>query len=348
MDTILDFLNDNKWVLRTLILLGSLLVGFIIEKIIINTLNKIALKTKWKWDNVFVTSLHWMPIIWCVSGGLHYIKHFTDLDAKYHPPITKLLVVVLTFSIAIIIARLTSGTIKLTSERSRGIFPVTTLFTRTTNLLIYLIAGFIILQNLNIEITPLITALGVSGLAVALALQDTLSNLFSGIQIMITQQVRLGDYVMLDSGQQGYVSDIKSRNTTIRSYPDDNRIIIPNSTMVSSIVTNYNFPQKKMWIPIEVGVSYDSDLESVERVSLEVATEVLKEIEGGVIEEKPILRYDTFGDSSINFSIRLYVKEFKDSYLIKHEFIKKLHARYNQEGIEIPFPIRTVHMKNVG
>jgi len=92
-------------------------------------------------------------------------------------------------------------------------------------------------------------------------------------------------------------------------------------------------------------VSYDSDLKHVESVAIDVAKKVLKEIEGGLEQKDPIFRFQEFGDSSINFNIRLFIAEFADQYLIKHEFIKQLHERFNQENIEIPFPIRTVHLK---
>ena len=95
-----------------------------------------------------------------------------------------------------------------------------------------------------------------------------------------------------------------------------------------------------------LGVSYQSDLEKVEKVTIEVAKEVLQEVEGGVKEFEPFIRYHTFSDFSINFTVILRAKEYVSKYLITHEFIKRLHRRYQQEGIKIPFPIRTVYMKN--
>jgi small-conductance mechanosensitive channel len=198
---------------------------------------------------------------------------------------------------------------------------------------------------MGISITPLITALGVGGLAVALALQPTLSNLFAGVQIIISKQLEPGDWVETDSGAKGYVVDVSWRNTTIRELPN-NLIIVPNSILANSVITNFSRPQKKMSVVIEVGVSYDSDLARVERVTIEVAKKVVKEVQGGEAEFEPILRYHTFSDFSINFSVILRVKEYINKYLVRHEFIKALHKRYNEEGIEIPFPIRTVHMRN--
>lgn len=342
-----EYLKSHPLVMSFAFVFVGFVIGIIIEFFIVRKLKKIALKTRWEWDDALVTAFHWMPLTWLICAGIYAAEIFAKLDQQYKSIINKILIIVLIASVTVFIARLASSTVQLIAKRVQGVMPSTTLFNRTTTLIIFFIGGFIILQNLNIEITPLLTALGVGGLAVALALQDTLNNLFSGIQIMVTRQVRPGDYVRLSSGEEGYVVDIKGRNTSIRSFPNNNMIIVPNSELVSTIVTNYNLPEKQMWVKIPVGVSYDSDLEHVEKVTLEVAREVLKDLNSGVSVVEPVLRYTEFGDSSINFNIRLFINEFASNFNIRHEFIKRLHKRYNQEGIEIPFPIRTVYHKNV-
>jgi small-conductance mechanosensitive channel len=93
---------------------------------------------------------------------------------------------------------------------------------------------------------------------------------------------------------------------------------------------------------VQVGVHYGSDLRHVERVTAETAADVMKTVPGGVPAFEPFIRYHTFGDSSVNFTVIMRGKEFVDQHLIKHEFIKKLHERYRREGIIIPFPIRTL------
>jgi len=205
----------------------------------------------------------------------------------------------------------------------------------------------IVLDPLKITITPFIASLGIGGLVVALALQDTLANFFSGIYILFDKPIRIGDYVKLDSGQGGYVSQIGWRNTRVRMLPN-NILIVPNTKLVSSQIINFYLPETEMAVLVEVGVSYQSDLEKVERVTIEVGKKVLQGVPGGAKDFEPFIRYHTFSDSSINFTVILRVKEYVDQYLIKHEFIKQLHQRYQTEGIEIPFPIRTLYMKNGG
>jgi small-conductance mechanosensitive channel len=100
-----------------------------------------------------------------------------------------------------------------------------------------------------------------------------------------------------------------------------------------------------MAVLVQVGVSYASDLPKVERVTIEVGREIMREVQGGVPTFEPFIRYHTFESSSINFSVILRGQEYTDQYLIKHEFVKRLQKRYHEEGIEIPFPIRTVFLK---
>jgi small-conductance mechanosensitive channel len=210
--------------------------------------------------------------------------------------------------------------------------------------LIVLLAILIGLDTMGVSITPIIASLGVGSLAVALALQSPLANFFAGIQIAADKPVEVGQYIKLDSGQEGYVTRIGWRSTTIRALPN-NLIVVPNSKVMDAIITNYYLPEKALSVLIDVGVSYASDLEQVERVTVEVARDVLQTVEGGKRDFEPFIRYNTFGDSSIGFTVILRAEEFVNGYLIKHEFVKRLHRRYREEGIVIPFPIRTLDIK---
>ncbi|MCK4882767.1 MAG: mechanosensitive ion channel family protein, partial [Candidatus Omnitrophica bacterium] len=200
----------------------------------------------------------------------------------------------------------------------------------------------ILLDSFGVSITPVLASLGVGSLAVALALQPTLENFFSGIQLIMDKPIKVGHFVKLDSGEEGYVHKIGWRSTWVKMLPN-NVVVIPNKVIVNAKVVNYYYPQKELAVLVQVGVHYESDLEYVERVTMEVGKETLKEVEGGVEDFDPFIRYHTFGDFSINFSVILRAKEFVDNYLIKHEFIKRLHKRYAQEGIKIPYPIWAIN-----
>lgn len=181
----------------------------------------------------------------------------------------------------------------------------------------------------------------VSRLAVALALQDTLSNLFAGFHILASHQIKIGDYIKLESGEEGFVTDINLRTTQIKMLAN-NVVLVPNEKITKAIVTNYNLPDAEIGITMQIGVHYQSNLDTVERVTIEVARDVMRTVPGGVPEYEPVVRYHTFGQSRIEFTLVLRVKTFADQYLIKHECIKRLQQRYAQEQIIIPYPIRTI------
>jgi small-conductance mechanosensitive channel len=201
-----------------------------------------------------------------------------------------------------------------------------------------------LLESFGVSISPLLTALGVGGLAAALALQDTLANLFSGINILMAKQIKIGDFVKLSTGEEGHILDMNWRNTTIKT-PTENMVVIPNQKFASSTITNYAQPFAECSITIPLGVSYDSDLEHVEKVTAALAKEILQETAGGVTCFEPLVRYTGFAESGITFTVILRVKTVTDQYLIRHQFIKKLPARYRQAGIIIPFPTITVAME---
>ncbi len=217
---------------------------------------------------------------------------------------------------------------------------------RAVAIIVYAIALLIIFNRLGIEIGPFLAGLGIAGIAIALALQDTLSNLFAGVYIATDRPISIGDYIELDLGEgyRGYVNEISWRTTRIRTLPG-NYIVIPNSRLVQSVLTNYDKPKKDMSLIFTVGVSYGSNLEKVEKVTINTAKKIMKKIEGGVPDHEPFIRYKEFSDSSINFSVIMRVKSFVDQYLIKHEFVKELHKAYRKNGISIPFPQRDVWMK---
>jgi small-conductance mechanosensitive channel len=178
---------------------------------------------------------------------------------------------------------------------------------------------------------------------VALALQPTLENFFSGVQLVIDKPIRVGDYIELESGEQGFVDKIGWRSTWIRMLPN-NTVIIPNSALSGSKIINYFYPEKELSVPVDVGVHYDSDLEHVERVTLEVAREVLKTHEWGVSDYNTFVVFHSFGESSIDFTVMLRAKEYFNRFWVKSAFIKALHRRYAEENITIPYPIRALNV----
>jgi small-conductance mechanosensitive channel len=331
----------NQWILTIAFVIGSFLAGLVAQKVAIRVLVRLSEKTRWKLDDFLVGALRgYLPLL-AVLIGAYAATFSAPLPLRVLQPTSRLLLAAILLTVTLMSMRFLGAAASYYAGR---VVPTTTsIFKNLVNLLVLIFGILVICQTMGINITPVITALGIGGLAVALALQDTLSNLFAGIHIIAVKQIRPGDYVRLDSGEEGYVTDIGWRNTTIRMLRN-NLVIVPNSRVASAVVTNYSLPEKELSVIVQVGVSYDSDLEKVERVTLEVAREVLRREPGGVESFEPLVRFHTFGDSSIDLSVILRVKEFVDQYRLKHEFVKALHKRYREEGIEIPFPQRVVHV----
>jgi len=319
-----------------------LITGFILRKILFNRLSSWAEKTESKIDDIITSAIKTPFVIWSLMLGIYLASKISRLPENLVNMGGKILLTLGIFSASLVLANIFTRSIRLYSSKLDAVLPVTSLTQNITRIIIFVIGVLIILNSLGITITPILATLGVGGLAVALALQDTLSNFFSGFYITLAKQIRVGDFIKLESGEEGYVLDIGWRATRVRMLPN-NVVLIPNNKLAQSIITNYYLPEKELAVLVQVGVHYDSNLEHVEKVTIEVAKEVMKEILGGIPEFEPFIRYHTFGDFSIGFTVILRAKEFVDQYLIKHEFIKKLHQRYKKEGIVIPYPIRAIN-----
>lgn len=321
---------------------GSLILGLLGKRFILKKIEKFTRRTSWRGDDILVAALERWIVWWFLFAGAYLATLSIPVEANLLKLSHHIILVLVLLSLTVFVSNLSVNFINLHSENLKGSFPRTTIFANLTRIFVFLIGILIIFNTLGISITPILTGLGIGGLAVALALQETLSNFFSGLQLIASRQIRPGDYISLESGEEGFIVDINWRNTTVREL-SNNLDIIPNSKISKTIVRNYFLPEKVSSVLVQVGVAYDSDLEKVERITIEVAREVMREVPGGVRDFEPFIRFHTFGDSSIQFTVILRGKEFVDQYIIKHEFIKRLHKRYQAEGISIPFPMRTVH-----
>lgn len=322
-------------------LVGGVLVGLVVYRFLLRPLVRHSTLTKSGADKFVLGAVLRASVVWFTVAGAYAARVSLPLRPGIATGIDRGLLMIVIASATWVLARIIGDSMKLYALRSSGVLPGSSIFINIARLLVFLVGILVLLQTFGISITPLLTALGVGGLAIALALQDTLSNLFAGLQLLAAKKVRLGDFVKLDSGDEGEVIDINWRNTALRQLPN-NIVIVPNARMASAIITNFNMPQPEMAVIVQVGVAYDSDLERVEVVTTDVAKETLTTVPGGVAGFEPFIRYHTFNDFSIDFSVILRGSAFVDQYLLKHEFLKRLHARYAKEGIEIPFPIRTV------
>jgi small-conductance mechanosensitive channel len=330
-------------ILSVSLVVGGLFIGFIVEKVVLRRLKKLVEKAKSEAGDLLIRAPRGLTTFIFGFIGVYAAVGVFPLEESVRALIGKVLMVVLILLGTVLFSRVAAGLVRMYTSKGE-VLPATSIFVNIARVTVLVLGFVIILQALGVSITPILTALGVGGLAVALALQETLTNLFAGIQVIASRKIKTGDYIMLESGEKGFVEDITWRNTTMREYPN-NLIVIPNSKIASSIFTNYNMPDSEVSLYVYCGVAYDSDLKKVERVALDEAKKILAEVDGGITDYDPVFRYKDFTDSSIKFLVILRVKEYGAQFEMKHEFIKRLKKRFDKEGIVIPFPIRTVYME---
>ncbi|MDD4879589.1 MAG: mechanosensitive ion channel family protein [Candidatus Omnitrophica bacterium] len=321
--------------------------GYVLRGTIFRRLSHWAGKTRTDIDDIIINSSRGPFLIWCLMLGIYLGLESSQLPQDWVHIAGKILLVLGLISIMLALANISTRAIKSYSSVIESALPVTSLTQNISRIVIFGVGILVILNTMGISITPILATLGVGGLAVALALQDTLSNLFAGFHIIAARQVKIGDYIRLESGEEGYVTDINWRTTRIRMLPN-NVVLVPNAKLTQAIITNYYLPDKEMAVLVNLGVHYDSDLKKVEKITCEVAKGVMEEVPGGVPGFDPFIRYNSFGDFSIGFTVIMRGKEFVDQYLIKHEFVKRLHERYAKEGIIIPYPIRAINYGQEG
>jgi small-conductance mechanosensitive channel len=328
-------MTNIQWILPVLLIVLGLLAGIVGEKAIYEKLKTFASQKKIPGSEIIMRSLHRMIFLWFVLAGcfgaiLSHPLVNREANREIFDVLQKILTIIFLYSLTLVFARLTSNFVSLFIRKSGGISA--SLFSNIAKTSVLALGTLIILQTAGVKITPIITTLGISGLAVGLALKDTLENLFAGFHLIFSKQVHTGDYVKLDGGHEGYVSDITWRNTTIREV-SNNAIIVPNSKLASAIFTNFHLLGKESTLTVNVGVNHDSDLENVERITVEVAKDVMQQVSPKLVIHEPFIRFQKFGETSIDFTVFIRVNDFFDQRIARHLFIKALHKRFQIEGI---------------
>lgn len=324
----------------------ALIALLIVKKLLFSLLTKWAAKTSWDIDDIIINAMKKPAFFVVLALSILIASQYASLSEKWHMVITKSVNVIIIFAITLGIANIVGALLQKYVKTANIPLAPTGLTYIIIKGLFVLIGVLIILNYVGISIAPILTTLGVGGLAVALALQDTLSNLFAGMQILIERSVRVGDFVKIEEGIEGYVEDITWRTTRIRMLPN-NMVIVPNSKMAQSMITNFYLPVPHMALRIPISVSYGSDPQHVENVILDEVRKASGTIPELIMDPEPLVRFiPGFGDSSLDFTLIVYVKEYADQFPVQSELRKLIFKRFKEEGIEIPFPQRVVHIVN--
>jgi small-conductance mechanosensitive channel len=349
METLSELWQTHRSMLEQMIvslsfIAGGIIAGILIEKLIFIRLRKIPEKTGWEGAGIMIDALRGIPRLCFIIAGIYGAVANGISSPLLLDILSKLLIAILVMTITFIVARMSVGLVNLYTKGKEGILPSTTIFTTISRLCIYVIGTLIMLQSIGVSIAPILTALGVGGLAVALALKDTLSNLFSGLQIIVSRQIKPDDYIKLSSGEEGFVTDVAWRNTTIRQ-TSNNMVVIPNSKLAESVITNFSLPEKTIKVTVDITVSPASNLEKVEKATIEAAKLAMKNFAGTVKDFTPSMKFISFTGNGVNFTVELLAADVTNMKLIRHEFIKLLLQKYRREKIEISAQPLTVPPK---
>ena len=332
------------WLSPILIVTCAIIFGYLFKRFFHSKLKKITKMSKWEGDDILLNSLESQVVLWSFLFSLFLVFRDIPIKDEYSTFILIVIKILLIASVTHALAKLILGLFELWSKKQEGGFPSTTIFTNIVKITIYVIGLLIILDSVNISIAPMLTALGVGGLAVSLALKDTLSDVFAGLHILLSKKVQPGDFVSLDSGEMGYIQNITWRNTKMLERTN-NILHIPNTKLSSAIVKNYDSGDPSFSVKVFMGVDYNSDLEQVERVALEEANKLHSDMEETNKLSQPSFKFRGFGESSIDFAIYFRGNKYGDQNPIIYQFIKNIHKRFKKEKIQIPFPIRTIIKK---
>lgn len=344
----LDAASDAA-TLKTLIIAAAVFAAtaavlFIARRLFFRYLHRWAGRTNTAADDVILEAIRHPSLFWVVALALYVALDTSSFPERYVGHGLKALYVLIVLSITMAAANITSKLVQGAIEGSTAGAPVSGLSRTIIRAVIFSIGGLVLLNGLGVSITPILTALGVGGLAVALALQNTLSNLFAGIHILVEKPVRVGDYMKLSEGNEGFVSDIGWRTTRVREVTG-NIIIIPNSKLAQSVLTNYSLPDTRVAIVMKFPLAQDSDIDLAEAIIKDEAAKAASRISGLVRDIQPAVRLSQgLTESAVEFTVVLIADEFAVKADAEHEARKMILKRLKLEGVGLYCPTRNVRM----
>ncbi len=330
-------------ILPLTILAGTLLAGLILRRILFGVMRKWAARTDSRLDQLLVESLRGPIILWALILGVHLATQNSQIPRPYLRYVPPSLEVLWILSLTIATAHLAGNMVRFYAGHVGGAQAVTSLTQKLAQLVVVVLGAVFTLKVVfDTSLTPILTTLGVGGLAVALALQDTLSNLFAGFYVSISGFVHIGDYIKLNTGEEGYITDINWRCTTMRS-GTNSLIVIPNNKLGQAIFTNYFLPEPRIAGSVTVSVGYDADIDQVEKLLREEARAAVGQIAGLLKEPAPDVQFTPGpGELGLGFQVNFQATGFGDLGGVQSELRKRIFKRLKREAIAM-VPVRMIH-----
>ncbi|HEY6952381.1 MAG TPA: mechanosensitive ion channel domain-containing protein [Bacteroidota bacterium] len=340
-------------VVSFLIFAGLIILGWILRRFLETAGRRITARTQSELDDIlleiFLPRIKWLSIVLASYLAIDEIEKsipVSDLNAHriigyISAAVSVLFIVAITFlAIQLLNASIKHFVVaqaKKTSSRVNE--ALITLINRLTNSLIVFIALIMVLGTFGVNVSSLLVFLGGSSVAVALAAQDTLSNMIAGFTIMIDRPFRIGDRIRLPSGEIGDVFEIGLRSTKILD-ADNNMIINPNAELVKTKIVNYSYPENHMRVVVDVGVAYGTDLDRAKKILVELA----RNHQNLLKDPGPEAFTTSLGDSAVTLQLVGRTDDFRKRFKTETELREQIYSAFNKEKIEIPFPQRVVRV----
>lgn len=318
----------------------------IFDLLLIRSLRKVAKRTRMHFDDFLIDFFHRPFLVTVILLG---VLHACSLQPAL-PPLAGFIIpngsktLILMVWWGAISTSLSKTNIEEASRilGGRNINPdIFLLFKNVSRILILFCTILWILLIWQVNLAPLFASAGIVGIAIALAAKDTLANFFGGISVFMDRAYKVGEYIILESGERGEVVEVGIRSTKIQTR-DDVMITVPNGIMANSKIINESAPQPRFRIRIDIGVAYGTDLDMVEDLLLQIANDNNQVVK----QPAPRVRLRTFGDSAVNFQLLLWIRDPREKGRQTHLLLKEVYRVFNESKVSIPFPQRDVYIRN--
>ena len=338
-----EFVLNNIYLRFLLTLVITLFVAYIHKLGLKRVLKPMAGKTKTKIDDLIIKSLS--SVIFYVILAVGFKIGFLRFEFESEL-FLNIIDTVLVAIVAILILRIISNfaqhwkqewAAKTESTADDRLIP---LVEKILKAIVIIIAVIFVFDVWHVNISPLLTTAGIAGIAISLAVKDSLANILGGLQLVVDKTFKVGDKVSLDSGELGVVMDIGLRSTKLRTY-DNELVYIPNGQLANARVKNYTVPDQSLRVNIPFGVEYGSDTEQVRSVVLQA----IQRIE--LVQElpEPAVQFIKMGDFALDFMVRVWINDYTQAYTTQLLVTDAVYNALNQAGIGIPFPTHTIYMQ---
>jgi MscS family membrane protein len=333
---------NNPWINFSILLIGLVIVTKIVAKGLVSLLKKIAAKTKNQTDDIIIARTE-NPLVYVV--GLIFVNwaaRYMIIDPLVIKIANSLIILLIAYLIAVAIDILIEISIKSGKNKHSLDNQMITLFRRTLHVTFLGVAIIYVLKSWNVDIVPIVGSLGILGIAIAFAMQETLKNLIGGISLILDKNINIGDLVQLRGGESGTVYQMSMRSTKVKTF-DNKLLIIPNNILANDVITNIAKTDRSRRVQVDFDVAYGSDPDYVKKIVLEE----IEKVEKAEKTPAPNVVFREMGASGLHFECRFWVKERGDFIIAREGATLKIYERLMKEKINIPFPQTTVWLHDM-